>query len=187
MIRASAKRIGLQSQTKGKGDNGKKGKGSGKLQSPPKGKDKSKDNSTVEQPMKRKGKEPNDSSKGKGQGHLPEATFQLTFDDWSFSKSASGVNPGAFGTLAQQLASKIKNDNVNISLIMPQPPAIEKKAPVEIKIRLHKTQGSYKDAVFLTGHLHVLAGIAPETVRKTTQTSTRASFFCRPWPETCGS
>ena len=72
--------------------------------------------------------------------------------------------------LAQHLASKIKSDSFNVAFIMPQP---DVKGRVEMKTRLRKSQGSFQDTVLLTGHLHVLSGVAPETVRKTIQTTTQ--------------
>ena len=63
--------------------------------------------------------------------------------------------------------------------MMPQPHAIEKKAPIEMQIRLRKTQGSFQDTVLLSGHLHVLSGTAAESARKTIRTT--AQLTQRPY------
>ena len=107
---------------------------------------------------------------------MPEPTFELICP----TRTISDFNPSAHGlyliqdaAVAQQLASKVKNDQFNVSFIMPQPHAIGQKAPIEMQIRLFKTQGTFQDTVLLTGHLHVLSGSVPETGRKFIQTSTQ--------------
>ena len=101
------------------------------------------------------------------------------------TRTISNFNPSAHGlyfiqdaAVAQQLASKVKNDQLNVSFIMPQPQAIGKKAPIEMQIRLFKRQGTFQDTVLLTGHLHVLSGSVPETGRKFIQTRDYPAHLC---------
>ena len=200
MIRASAKKIGMQPDRsapapseeqhapKGKAEKGGRGKGNGKAmnQDTSKGKSKRKEDDVQERQDKGKGRDSQNNAKGKGKkgkDSLPEPTFELIPEDWNCPiRSIADFNPSAHGlylihdaAVAQQLASKIKNDQLNISFIMPQPHAIGKKAPVEMQIRLFKTQGTFHDTVLLTGHLHTLSGSAPETGRKFIQTSTQVT------------
>ena len=188
MIRASAKKIGMQPDRsapapseeqrapKGKAEKGGRGKGNGKAmnQDTSKGKSKRKEDDVQERQDKGKGRDSQNNAKGKGKkgkDSLPEPTFELIPEDWNCPiRSIADFNPSAHGlyliqdaAVAQQLASKIKNDQLNISFIMPQPHAIGKKAPIEMQIRLFKTQGTFHDTVLLTGHLHTLSGSAPET------------------------
>ena len=202
MIRASAKKIGMQPDRsapapseeqhppKGKAEKGGRGKGNGKAmnQDSAKGKSKRKEDDVQERQDKGKGRESQNNAKGKGKkgkDSLPEPTFELIPEDWNCPiRSIADFNPSAHGlyliqdaAVAQQLASKIKNDQFNISFIMPQPHAIGKKAPIEMQIRLFKTQGTFHDTVLLTGHLHTLSGSVPETGRKFIQTSTQVTQF----------
>ena len=171
-IRDSAKKIGVQPDRsapaqpeelqppKGKAEKGGRGKGNGKAINPDssKGQGKRKEEVAQERQDKGKGREAGSSSKGKGKkgkDNLPEPTFELIPEDWNCpTRTISDFNPSAHGlyliqdaAVAQQLASKVKNDQFNVSFIMPQPHAIGQKAPIEMQIRLFKTQGTFQDTV----------------------------------------